>query len=219
MRSSPSETSAISTVTVPDSTLARSRMLLSRLSSSLPDEWMTLAYSTWVSVMLWSGLSSSCWARISRLFSGVRSSWDMLAMNSDLYFDETASWPAFSSTSRFDSSTSRFFCSASMFCSASSRAWRPRSSFDSRSSSCCERSSSASDCDCSSRVSVSVSASIVLSTRPMLSVSWSRNAWCVTLNGENDASSTTARTDPSNRTGSTMMLSGVAAPSPELIRT
>ena len=85
---------------------------------------MTLAYSTWVSVMLWSGLSSSCWARIKRLFSGVRSSCDMLAMNSDLYFDETASWPAFSSTRRLDSSTSWFFCSASMFCSASSLAWR-----------------------------------------------------------------------------------------------
>ena len=40
--------------------------------------------------------------------SGVRSSCDMFAMNSDLYFDETASWPAFSSTSRFDSSTSWF---------------------------------------------------------------------------------------------------------------
>ena len=48
---------------------------------------------------------------------------------------------------------------------------------------------------------MSVLASIVLSTRPMLSGSWSRNAWCVTLNGENDASSTTARTDPSNSTG------------------
>ena len=29
-------------------------------------------------------------------------------MNSDLYFDETASWPAFSSTRRFDCSTSWF---------------------------------------------------------------------------------------------------------------
>ena len=32
----------------------------------------------------------------------------MLAMNSDLYFDETASWPAFSSTRRLDCSTSWF---------------------------------------------------------------------------------------------------------------
>ena len=51
-----SETSAISAVTVPDSTLARSRMLLSSSSSSLPDEWMTLAYSTCVSVMLCVGV-------------------------------------------------------------------------------------------------------------------------------------------------------------------
>jgi hypothetical protein len=43
---------------------------------------------------------------MSRLFSGVRSSCDMLAMNSLLYFDETASCPTFSSTSRLDSSTS-----------------------------------------------------------------------------------------------------------------
>ena len=49
---------------------------------------------------------------------------------------------------------------------------------------------------------------MVLSTSPMLSVSCSRNAWWVTLNGENDASSTTVRTAPSNSTGRTMMLSG-----------
>ena len=90
---------------------------------------------------------------------------------------------------------------------------------DSRSSSCCELQLLACDCDCLSRFSVRVLASIVLSTRPMLSVSWSRNAWWVTLNGENEASSTTARTEPSNRTGSTMMFSGVDSPSPELIRT
>ena len=47
----------------------------------------------------------------------------------------------------------------------------------------------------------------------------SRNAWWVTLNGENEASSTTARTDPSNRTGRTMMLSGADSPRPELILT
>ena len=66
---------------------------------------------------------------------------------------------------------------------------------------------------------MSAVASIVLSTMPMLSVIESRNVWWVTLNGENDASSITARSDPSNSTGSTMMLSGVASPSPELIRT
>ena len=141
-------------------------MLLSSSSSSLPEEWMTLAYSTWVSVRLWSGFSSSCWARIIRLFSGVRSSWDMLAMNSDLYFEETASWLTFSSIRRLDASTSRFFCSATRFCSASRLAWRARSSLDPRSSSCWERSSSAWDCDCLSSVSVSPAAWIVFSTMP-----------------------------------------------------
>jgi hypothetical protein len=92
VRSSGTDRSVISTVTVPDSTLARSRMLLRSPSRSLPEVRMTLAYSTCVSVMFLSGFSSSCWARINRLFSGVRSSCDMFAMNSDLYFDETAVW-------------------------------------------------------------------------------------------------------------------------------
>ena len=52
---------------------------------------MTLAYSAWVEVMLPSALFSSCSASISRPFNGVRSSCDMLAMNSDLYFDESVS--------------------------------------------------------------------------------------------------------------------------------
>ncbi len=67
---------------------------------------MTWANSTWRSVRLPSGLSASCSASTSRLFSGVRSSCDMFAMNSDLYLDETASSAAFSSTSRLASSTS-----------------------------------------------------------------------------------------------------------------
>ena len=66
---------------------------------------------------------------------------------------------------------------------------------------------------------MSVLASIVLSTSPMLSVSWSRNAWWVGLNRLNEASSTTARTEPSNRIGSTMMFSGADSPRPELILT
>ena len=58
-------------------------------------------------------------------------------------------------------------------------------------------------------------ASIVLSTMPMLSVSWSRNAWCVGLKRSNDASSITALTWPSNITGSTMMFCGGASPRPD----
>ena len=53
----------------------------------------------------------------------------------------------------------------------------------------------------------------------MLSVSWSRNAWWVGLKRLKEASSSTARTEPSNRIGSTMMFSGVDSPSPELIVT
>ena len=48
-------------------------------------------------------------------------------------------------------------------------------------------------------------ASIVLSTMPIDSVSWSRNAWCVGLKRSNEASSSTPLTCPSKRTGSTMM--------------
>ena len=96
--------SLISTRDGPRLDLGQVEDAVEQLSSSLPeavDDARVLAPAS--SVMLSSGLSSSCWARISRLFSGVRSSCDMLAMNSDLYFDETASCPAFSSTSRFDS--------------------------------------------------------------------------------------------------------------------
>ena len=40
----------------------------------------------------------------------------------------------------------------------------------------------------------------------------------MTLNGENDASSITARTEPSKSTGSTMMLSGVDVAEPRVDR-
>ena len=60
-------------------------------------------------------------------------------------------------------------------------------------------------------------APIMLSTTPIDCMSWSRNSWWMALKGWNDASSITALTWPSNSTGSTMMLSGGASPSPELI--
>ena len=62
-------------------------------------------------------------------------------------------------------------------------------------------------------------ASIVLSTMPIDSVSWSRKAWWVGLKRSNEASSRTALTWPSKSTGSTMMLAGAASPSPEVIGT
>ena len=129
-RRSASGSALVSSWTVLDSTLARSRMSLSSLSRSTPDERMTWAYSTWRSVRLPSGLSSSCSASTSRLLSGVRSSWDMLAMNSDLYREETDSSRAFSSTNRFASSTSWYLPSTSLFLSASSFACAASSSLD-----------------------------------------------------------------------------------------
>ena len=107
-----------STVTVPDSILARSRMSLISLRRSLPADWMVSAYSTCRGS---SGLpdcrpaarrGSACCC------SGVRSSCDMLARNSDLYFDVRASCRAFSSSAWRVCSTSSFLRSTSAFCSA-----------------------------------------------------------------------------------------------------
>ena len=100
--------SSASTVTVPDSIFERSRMSLMRLSRSVPAPWMVRANSTCLPVRLPSGLSASCWPRIRMLFSGVRSSCDMLARNSDLYFEVSASSAAFSSSARRACSISWF---------------------------------------------------------------------------------------------------------------
>src|ERR1017187_3880576 len=48
---------------------------------------MVRANSTCFGVRLPSGFSASCWPSTRMEFSGVRSSCDMLARNSDLYFD------------------------------------------------------------------------------------------------------------------------------------
>ena len=53
------------------------------------------------------------------LLSGVRNSWDMLARNSDLYLEVSASSLAFSSKARRACSISWFLRSTSTFCSAS----------------------------------------------------------------------------------------------------
>ena len=76
--------SLISSATVPDSIFEMSRMSLISFRRSLPDDLMIVAYSTCFGSRLPSGFSASSWARIRRLFRGVRSSWDMLARNSDL---------------------------------------------------------------------------------------------------------------------------------------
>ena len=152
-RSSPSESSLISNVHGVRLDLGEVEDVVEQLAAvRMPEERITLAYSTCASVRLPSGLSSSCSARTSRLLSGVRSSCDMFAMNSDLYFDEIASCSAFSSTSRFASSTSWFLRSTSVFFSASSAACRRGPRWIRASSSCRDCSSCACDCDCSSSV-------------------------------------------------------------------
>ncbi len=210
-------TSPTSTDTVPDSIFERSRMSLMRVSRSWPELWMVRANSICRGDRLPSGFSASWLARMSRLLSGVRSSWDMLARNSDLYLEVSASCSAFSSRARRACSTSLFLRSTSWFWSASRRAFSSSSSLVCCSSSCWLCSSRARPWDCSSSSSVRVLASMVLSTIPIDSVSCSRNARWVVLNRSKEASSITALTSPSNTMGSTMMLSGVASPSPELI--
>ena len=103
-------------------------------SSSAPALWIVFANSICLAVRFPSTLSPSSFARISSELSGVRSSCDMFARNSDLYFDESASCSAFSSSALRASSISAFLISIRRFCS----------------SSCCERSSSSSFVCCSS---------------------------------------------------------------------
>ena len=159
-------------------------------------------------------------ASISRLLSGVRSSCDMFAMNSDLYFEETASCSAFSSTRRLAASTS-----PGSFARPRRSARRAAGllgqvlvgALDSSSWRDC--SSCAWDCDCLSRFSVRRVGLDRVEHEPDALGELIEEAWWVGLNGLNEASSTTARTAPSNRIGSTMMFSGVDSPRPELIWT
>ena len=192
---------------------------------------MVFAYSTCFSERFASLLSASSLARINSELSGVRSSWLMFARNSLLYFEISESCSAFSSRLARASSTSRFFTSMFAFCSSSCLAFSSSSSacFPSAellrfSSSCwmvssfdCVCSSCVRPCDCCRSSSVLMFAPIMLSTTPIDSVSWSRKIWWMAPNGLNDASSITAFTSPSKRTGRTMMFSGGASPRPELI--
>ena len=58
---------------------------------------------------------------------------------------------------------------------------------------------------------------IVFRTTPIDSESCSRNACWISVNGSNEASSITAITVSSKRTGMTMMLVGAASPRPDAI--
>ena len=140
--------SSTSTVTVPDSIFDRSRMSLMSVSRSEPAEWMFRAKSTCLALRLPVAFSANCWPRMRIEFSGVRSSCDMLARNSDLYFEVSANSAAFSSRARRACSTSLFFRSTSTFCSASWRALVASSSLVCCSSFCCVCNSTVSCCDC-----------------------------------------------------------------------
>ena len=109
-----------STATVPDSIFDRSRMSLMSVSRSVPAPWIVLANSICLRRQVAVGVLGELLGRISRLLSGVRSSCDMLARNSDLYFEVSASCSAFSSSAWRACSTSWFLRSTSSFCSASS---------------------------------------------------------------------------------------------------
>ena len=143
-------------------------------------------------------------------FNGVRSSCDIFARNSDLYFDVSCSCSAFSSRDLLASSTSLFFPSTSSFCLTRRCALSCNSSL-------ALLNSSVNDCDCSRSPSVLELASIVFSTIPILSVNWLRKSRCVSLKLSNDASSMTALISFSKSTGSTIRLAGDAFPSPEPI--
>ncbi len=246
LRSSANVTAPTSICIVPDSILDRSRMSLIRSSRSEPEPWIVCAKPTCLAVRFSSWFSISIWDRMSMLLSGVRSSCDMLARNSDLYFEMRASCSAFSSSATLACSTSWFFCSTSAFCSESSVAFSSSSMFFRVSSSCCCRSSSSdcrsewvccssrllvsvrvscwlwrfsvSACDCFRSSSVRMFASIVFSTMPIVSASCSRKVSRIWSNSSKVASSSTALISPSKSTGRMARLRGGASPSPEEIR-
>ncbi len=197
---------------LPASILDRSRMSLMSWSRSVPAEWMTLAYSTCLAVRLRAGFCARSWARISSELSGVRSSWLMLARNSLLYFEASASCWARSSSSWRACSISMFLVSMSRFCWASSSAFSSSSALERWSSSWPTCSSVASRCDSVSRASVRALATMVLTLTPIVSTSCSRKSRWVCVNLLRLASSITPRTWSSTTMGSTMRLTGPAWP-------
>ena len=139
-------------------------------------------------------------------FSGVRSSCDMFARNSDLYFDVSASSAAFSSSARRACSTS---CSCVRLPRSARRAAWPcaaSSSLVCCSSFCCDCSSAVSCCDCLQQVfgahrrfdRVEHDADAL---RELLEEREVRR-----VKGCSEASSITALVWPSNNTGKTTML-------------
>ena len=97
----------MSTATVPDSIFDRSRMSLIRVEQVVARRVDGLRELDLLAGEVAGRVLRELVERISRLFSGVRSSCDMLARNSDLYFEVSASCLAFSSSACRACSTSR----------------------------------------------------------------------------------------------------------------
>ena len=186
-------------------------------SRSEPALWIVLANSIWRGLRFSSGLSASSRDSSSSEFSGVRSSWLMLARNSDLYWLAAASCWAFSSTPRRAASISMFLISMLRFCSESCAAFSSSSALVR--CSCAERvcSSPARSCDCASSSSVRRLAWIVRIATPMVTTRRSRKVRCSSLNRVTAPNSMTPSVRPSNGTGSTTTARGGVAPTPERI--
>ena len=155
-------TSSKNTSTLPASILDKSSISLISSSKSEPDLWMMAEYSICLSVRFLVLLSFSSAASISTLLSGVRSSCDIFARNSDLYLLLASSSVAFCDSSIRACSTASVFSSISTFICFSSSSWVRSSSSDAlnisawcvssslvwRSSSCWLSSSSFCSCTC-----------------------------------------------------------------------
>ena len=100
--------------TLPASILERSKMSLIRSSRSLPDLWMTQAYSVCFGVRFLSLFSSRSFARINTLFKGVLNSCDIFARNSDLYLLFNSSSFALRLNTCLACSLISFFCCSSL---------------------------------------------------------------------------------------------------------
>ncbi len=159
----------------PASILDRSRMSSMRVSRSVPALWMVRANSICRSVRLASAFSDRSRASSSSEFSGVRSSWETLARNSDLYLEAWASCSAFSSMSWRAASTSRFLTSMALFCADRSVAFSSSSTLVSWRRSDWARSSWAMRWDSRSSTSVRALPSMVARVTPTLGASESRN--------------------------------------------
>ena len=100
--------------TLPASILERSKMSLIRSSRSLPDLWMTQAYSVCFGVRFLSLFSSRSFARINTLFKGVLNSCDIFARNSDLYLLFNSNSFALRLNTCLACSLISFFCCSSL---------------------------------------------------------------------------------------------------------